>query len=204
MTLPVFPALTLIEWPVIKTPDWSNTDIQRSVTGKRTTLARQSYPFYRFELTHSLRSDSTNLELQTLMAFYNSVNGPANLFQFNDVNDNAVTAQSIGTGDGTTTAFQLLRTMAGAGGVQWVDPVFGPTGSPQIFDNGSLKTAGVDYNIGSTGLVTFTSAPAAAHALTWTGSFNWLVRFDDSSASFEQFMAQFWQQKSIKFSSEKF
>lgn len=202
MALSVFPALTLVEWPVIKTPDWSNTDIQRSVTGKRTTLARQSYPIYRFELSHSLRSDAANLELQTLMAFYNSVNGPANLFQFNDVNDTAVTTQAFGTGDGATVAFQLVRAMAGIG-ASWVDPVFGPTGAPQIFDNGALKATPADYAIGATGLVTFVAPPVLGHVLTWTGTFNWLCRFDDSTASFEQFMAQFWQQKSIKFSSEK-
>lgn len=200
MALPVFPALIGLDWPVLRTPDWSNTDVQRSVTGKRTTLARQSYPFYRYELSHSLlRSDAANLEWQTLLSFYNSVNGPANLFRYTDPADGTATAQAIATGDGVTQNFQLVRTLSGIG-ASFTDPVFYPTAA-QLFDNGS-PIGGGSYTLGPTGNIFMNLA--AGHVLSWTGTFDWLCRFDDSSATFEQFMITFWALKKIKFSTEKF
>lgn len=199
MAPPLFPTLLGLTYPVPKSPIWS-TDVQMSVSGKRSTLARYSVPRYAWELPFSfLRSDATNLELQTLMAFYNVVNGRANVFRYNDPTDNSVTANLFGTGDGATKAFQLVRTMTG-NGFSWVDPVFYPV-TQAIYDNASLVDP-ANYAIAN-GLVTFTAAPVAGHSLTWTGTFHWICRFDDDTASFEQFMQTIFELKKIKFSSEK-
>lgn len=199
MTLAIFPVLAGVTYPTTKTPIWQ-TDVQISVSGKRTTLARQAYPRYAFELPYSfLRSTVTKLELQELMAFFNTVQGKANLFRYNDPTDYSVTAQAFGTGDGSTVDFQLVRTMLGTSN-SWVDPVFYPVTSA-IYNNGVLVSSG-DYDI-TNGLVTFDTAPTSGHALTWTGTFDWLCRLDNDSADFARFMESIWELKSIKFSSEK-
>jgi len=36
-----------------------------------------------------------------------------------------------------------------------------------------------NYTIGTSGVVTFTAAPANGAVLTWTGTFSWLCQFDD-------------------------
>ena len=43
---------------------------------------------------------------------------------------------------------------------------------------GVTQTVTTDYTISSSGLVTFTSAPANGAALTWTGEFDLPMRFD--------------------------
>ena len=204
MTVPTYPSLVGLHLPIKRTPEW-DTDVQISVGGRRTAFARRAYPRYIWELTYTfLRSDSTNIELQTLQAFYNRVNGRAGLFQYQDSEDNTATAQSIGTGDGNTTTFQLVRTMTGTGSNTFVEPVFAPVTS-QIFNNAVLQTVGVDYTISTIGLVTFTVAPVAGNALTWTGTFNWYCRFQDDSAEFEKmFATPIWEIKKVVIGSELF
>lgn len=200
MTLPVFPSLVGVTYPVRRAPSWL-TDTQRTVSGKRTALANYSYPVWNYELEYDvLRSDVTNAEWQTLLAFYNRNYGPANLWQFTDPDDGSVTAQSIGTGDGATTAFQLVRTMTGSGANVFVEPVWAPTGTPTIYVAGVHVTA---LTISTTGLVTFTTAPANGAALTWTGTYNWLCRFEGNTIDVSKFANQFWEAKKIAFSSEK-
>lgn len=196
----VFPVLSGVVYPVVKTPHWA-TDVHRSVSGRVATLAWYSYPFYTFELGFSfLRQDTANKEWQTLVAFYNTVNGRANIFRYNDPTDNSVTTNTFGTGNGTTTQFQLLRTITGTS-VTWNDPVFYPT-AQTIFDNG-VTVNPLNYSVGSTGIVTFNTPPTSGHTLTWTGTFDWLCRFDDDMAEFENFAYTFWELRKISFSSEK-
>ncbi len=202
MTLRLFPSLPGIVYPVKRSPLWS-TDVQTSVSGKKTTLPHWSYPVYAFEVGYEfLRTDAAYREYQDLLAFYNLANGRANLFRFNDPDDNAVTAQGIGVGDGATTQFQLVRSVGGTS-FAWVDPVFYPTGTPQIFVDGVLQTTPGDYSIGTTGLVTFVVAPANGKAVTWTGTYDWLVRFGEDSSTFEQFTYNLQELKKLTFQTEK-
>lgn len=201
MALLVFPTLSGVTYPVVKGPQW-DTDVQQSISGRRTTLGHMVYPSYNFELIYEfLRSDSVNKEWQTLISFFNQVGGRRDVWLFNDPDDRSVAAQGIGIGDAATTAFQLGRSLTGTS-ASWFDPVFGPT-AIAIFDNGVLVDPSA-YTVGTTGLITFLAAPAAGHVITWTGAFDWVVRFSDDSASFEQFMHNFWELKKIAFSSEIF
>lgn len=201
MTTPIFPALAGVTFPVIRSPIWSR-DVLLSVSGQRTSLGYYTAPRYRYELVHAfLRSDSTNLEQQTLLAFFNRVMGSGpGLFAYTDPTDFTVTDQSIGAGDGSTRAFQLVRTMTGIGANSFVEPVWLPNGTPVVKVNGTPTVA---FTLGATGLVTFTVAPALAATLTWTGAYYWPCRFDDSMLDFEQFAYTFWEQKKIVFSTEK-
>jgi len=202
-TFPAFTQLKGITYPIIKVPQW-DTDTQMSLAGKRTTLGRRIYPRYLFELTYTfLRSDTVNLEWQTMVAFWNLVGGSRDLFKFTDPQDTVATNVSFGTGDGVTTQFQLLRPIVGLSSITWIDPVFSAT-IATIFKNGVGQTLGVDYTVGTYDLITFTAAPAPAAALTWTGTYSFLCRFDEDVMGFEEFANNFWELKKIKFSSELF
>lgn len=197
----LFPSLPGITYPVKKTPNWS-TDVQTSVSGKRSALSRWSYPLYTIEVGYEfLRTDEAYREYQDLVAFYNLVGGRAQLFRFNDPMDNSATNQSIGQGNTVLTEFQLIRSLGGAS-FSWSDPVFWPT-SAEIYVDGVLQVEGTDYTLSETGLVTFAVAPGAGLPVTWTGTFDWLVRFDDDSTTFEQFAYNLLENKKLSFTTEK-
>ncbi len=199
MTLPTFPSLKGVTFPAKRAPLWKTLH-QETVSGQDNPIPLWSYPRWSYELAYDfLRSDNLNLEWQALAAFFNQVQGSALVFQFADPDDGSVTNQGFGTGDGTTTKFALVRSMSGAGGYSFVEPVFAPTIT-------NIKIAGTPtsaYTLGTQGLVTFTSPPASGAALTWTGTFNWLCRFDDDAADFEKFMNTFWRLQKIKFTTIK-
>jgi uncharacterized protein (TIGR02217 family) len=93
-------------------------------------------------------------------------------------------------------------------------PTFGAIGTPTVLDvtrTGSIQawgaqleqgaaatayvpttSSGGDYTIGPLGKITFNSAPAAAAALTWSGNFMFLCRFDDDSLDTAQMMNGLW------------
>lgn len=55
-----------------------------------------------------------------------------------------------------------------------------------------------DYTLGATGIIATTATLAAGGKLNWSGSFFYRVRFDDDSMTVSQFMANFWENKSVK------
>ena len=193
MTIPVFPVLIGQTWPVTRAPVWK-TISQEAMSGKETRLPQFTFPRYKW----SLPWDTTFSEFAELLGFINSLAGGALPFYFTDAHDNAVAAQGFGEGDGTTTAFQLVRAFGG-----FVEPVQSVNGAPSIYVAGTLKTVTTDYTIGSTGIVTFVAAPAAAAALTWTGSYYWLCRLDDDTAEFSEFAQGFLELKKLAFTSIK-
>lgn len=208
MTVAIFPALIGLAFPVKRSPIWL-TDPQQAVSGKRTRLARWTYPQYKYEVSHKvLRSGVAQTEWQSLLAFYNLMNGSNGLFQYADPDDGVLGSdQRIGTGDGVSTTFQMVRAMSGAL-ASFVEPVFAPTGSPVIKVGGvvvSNYTIGSDAN-GVPGNVIFNAAVDNGATIVWAkgGTFNWWCRFDDDTAEFDKFMSGFWQQQKLSFTTEKF
>jgi hypothetical protein len=196
MALQVFPSLIGQALPIKgPAPNWPTVK-QDAVTGKRIRVPLTTYPTYRYEISFAvLRTAAAFLELQQLRGFINSVNGPAQLWAYTDPNDNTVTAQEFGVGNGSTTAFQLVRAFGG-----FVEPVFLVNGTPTVTVNGTPTTSGT---LSPYGVVTFNSAPASGAALAWSGSFYWPCRFDDEVTQFENSYSGFFNLKSLKFSTEK-
>ena len=130
-------------------------------------------------------------ELQTIAGFYESRQGTFDSFLFTDWLDNGVTDMQFGTGDGTTTQFQLTRAF-GAGGFTYAAPVQNVNTLTNIKKAGVTQTLTTHYTISATGLVTFVTAPAAAAALTWSGTFYYRCRFKDDIMDLQNFMYQLW------------
>ena len=121
-----------------------------------------------------------------VVAFFEARNGRLHGFRFKDWADHksclpsgtpAPTDQVIGTGDGTTTAFQLVKRYA-SGAQSWTRTVAKPvTGTVGIALAGVEQLSGWSVDT-TTGVVTFTAAPGSGLAITAGFEFDAPVRFD--------------------------
>ena len=198
MSLNQFPTLPGQQFLSLKTPLWS-TQIAEATSGRERRRQVWSYPRWSFEVSFEfLRDNVTQDELNKIRVFFNNTAGRYSEFGYLDPYDNAVTTMPFGTGDGTTKSFQITRTTT-AGGISFTEPLFAFVGTPTIYKNGVSTTA---FTI-SNGMVTFTTAPAAGVALTWTGQFMFLCRFDSDEMSPAQMMAQLWSLDGLTFKTVK-
>ena len=102
----VYPTLPGLQFPIGKTPVL-RTQVIQAVSGREVRGSYQQYPLYEFSLSYEfLRDNNLGTEADTLLGFVLTVGGMLQSFLYNDATDNAVTAQTLGTGNGTTTAFQ--------------------------------------------------------------------------------------------------
>lgn len=192
---PVFPTLPGLGWPVVRTVVW-NTIMHDAISGKRTRFGNWTYPQYKYQVTlNFLRSAAIFAEWQAFEGFINSVQGAAQVFGYDDPNDDTATDQGFGNGDGSTTAFQLVRALG-----SFAAPVNLINGTPTIAVAGTPTAA---FSISPYGVVTFNSAPGSGDALTWSGQYYWPCRFDDDTTDIENFMYQLLRSKQLKFSTEK-
>ena len=192
MSNALFPTLAGLGWDVQKSPEF-NTQVQRSVSLAELRGSFASTPLWNFKLHYDvLRADSLNAELQRLAGFFCSRYGSWDSFLFLDPDDGAATAVPFGTGDGTTTDFQLMRAQS-----YFSESVSNIGTAPSIYKATVLQSSG--YTVDSTGLVSFDTAPADGAALTWTGSYYFRCRFKNDMQEFNQFMRQLWEAQSVEF-----
>lgn len=189
----IFPILPGQAFPVTKTPVWS-TQIAAAGSGRERRRKQWSYPKWRFKITHEVLRDTASFpELQRLWAFFNAKAGQFGEFSYFDAADSNVANQVFGTGDGIATTFQLMRTIS-AGAMTFSEPVRSVAGLPAIKINGVATNA---FALGANGLITFASPPAAGAALSWSGQFMFLVRFEQDELEAEQMMQSLWSQDGL-------
>jgi uncharacterized protein (TIGR02217 family) len=116
-------------------------------------------------------------EIRSFLAHVLGRRGSAYSFPLRDPLDNTLTDENIGTGDGSTAAFQIKKTYSDTD-----RPYQRPitiVSSLVVKVNGVTKTSGVHYNE-SSGLITFTGGniPAGGQAITVSCSFLIRVRYD--------------------------
>lgn len=184
-------------WPVKKTPVYS-TNVQPTASGRgEVRIGLSAYPRWQFDLDVSYLSGDfgqPSSAFAALLGFYMAAQGKLQDWLYEDPYDNAVVGQNFGTGDGSTVAFQLVRSLTVTGGLDIVQNV---NGAPTIQVNGVAVTS---YTISSTGLVTFSAAPGAGQSLTWTGGYYFRCRFnDDSLDSLQEDLYQLWSIGGLKF-----
>lgn len=187
MALPIFPVLIGITYPIIKRRTF-NTIVQAAVSGIEVRIEQYGAPLYEWDIPYDFLPTA---DYVTLTNFYESVYGQWASFLFSDPTDNTTAGiVTLGTGDGTTTAFQLLN----ANG-QPIYNVNSLPGAPLIYLSGVLQGSG--YTIGSTGLVTFSAAPAITVIVGANFSYYYQVRFADDNTEWENIAGPFWQAKKI-------
>jgi uncharacterized protein (TIGR02217 family) len=198
----VFPALAGLAWSVTKAPTFQ-TRIQRAVSGRELRALDYPSPLWQFTLVFAFLRDNPEAgfdELRTLMGFYLSCQGAFGTFLFQDPSDFQITDEYLGTGDSSTSIFQLQRTMGTAlPGGGFAEPIVAPNSVNAIYFNGITQNASTYSVDPNTGLVTFATPPATGLVITADFSYWFRCRFVDDSYDFENFMYRLWQLKKLTF-----
>src|SRR6516164_543651 len=135
----VFPTLPGLAWSVTKTPTFQ-TRIQRAASGRELRALDYPYPLWQFALVFDFLRDNPTAgydELRTLMGFFMLCQGAFGTFLFQDPSDFQVSGQQIGTGNASTSIFQLQRAMGTTlpnGG--FFEPITAPNVVGAIYLNG--------------------------------------------------------------------
>ena len=137
----------------------------------------------RYDVAYGIRRAD---DLAAVVAFFEARNGRLHGFCFKDWADfksclpsqtPASTDQPIGTGNGSATQFQLAKRYT-SGAQSWTRAITKPVaGTVTIALNGTAQASGWSVST-TTGLITFTTAPAAGVAITAGFEFDVPVRFD--------------------------
>lgn len=137
----------------------------------------------RYDVAYGIRRAD---DLAAVVAFFEARNGRLHGFRFKDWGDHksclpsqtpAPTDQAIGTGDGTTTAFQLVKRYVSSSQT-WVRTIAKPvSGSVVVALNGAPQASGLSVDT-TTGVITFTTAPGSGVPITAGFEFDVPVRFD--------------------------
>ena len=196
----VFPRLPGQGFVAEKTPVWSTT-VRASASGRQVRASQCSTPTWRFKVAYEfIRDRVSQAELARLYGFFNTRGGQLGSFFYYDPGDNLVSGQAVATADGTTTTFQLVRTVGAGGPYAFTEPVYVLNGSPVVTVNG---TAATGFSVGEYGQVVFSSAPPENAAIAWSGSFLFWCRFSQDTVSPAQMVQSLWSLDGLQFESVK-
>ncbi|HHN72860.1 MAG TPA: TIGR02217 family protein, partial [Thermopetrobacter sp.] len=147
------------------------TQIVELASGNEERNASWANSRRRYDVAYGIRRAD---DLAAVVAFFEARNGRLFGFRFKDWADcksclpsrtPAATDQSIGTGDGATTDFQLVKVYS-SGSQSWTRTITKPVGGTvRIAIDGVGQTSGWSIDT-TTGLVSFDSAPAAGVSIT--------------------------------------
>lgn len=126
-----------------------------------------------WDVAHGLKSQE---QLDRLLAFFRARQGKAFGFRFKDWSDFRMPRQAIGTGDGVTAGFALVKDYADAAGYRSARRLTRPVaGTVRVWLDG-IEPAGGFTVVG--GVVVFATPPAAGAAVEAACEFDVPARFD--------------------------
>jgi uncharacterized protein (TIGR02217 family) len=152
---------------------------------------------HEWDVAHSMRDqfgEADLVSIETLGAFFLARAGRAHGFRFKDWNDYLIDNQVIGTGDGSKTVFQIIKTYRSYQPESGVDLTYTRTlvkigwGTLEnVSVGGVVLEEGEDFTVDyNTGLITFEVAPEIdAEVKIERGEFHVPVRFDTDHCSVE-------------------
>ena len=128
----------------------------------------------RWDVSTGLKSKT---DMDVLQAFFHARFGKAYGFRFKDWSDYQGVGQTLGTGNGSLTAFQLMKNYT-SGAYGYSREIKKPvSGTVKIYLNSVLQSAGVSVDY-TTGVVTFSVAPGAGVLVSADFEFDVPARFD--------------------------
>lgn len=200
MTIQTFPSsLPGIQFGNIKRPVF-DTRVVVGNNGREQRAARRIVPRWEFELSYEFLRDNVNNEFQTLIGFVLNQLGQLNPFYYTDPYDNTATGQVIGTGDGTTTTFRLVRNVLGSSG--FIDLVYYCPTLSNVYLNGTMQSSGFSLsasaNYGNDS-ITFASAPSSGVVISADFNFAYVCRLLEDKYDFGQLWPDFYEAKKIDF-----
>ena len=199
MTTPIyFPVLPGLGYSVIKRPKFFNA-VATAASGREVRVAYAQYPLWEWDLTYDYLPDQTTASSATasdyrdLLGFYLAMGGSLAGFLFLDPDDCSVTAQFTATGDGTTSAFTLIRTLGFNG---FLEPVgYVATSGFVAYIDGVATACGLNSTIPNNQQVEFSTPPGGGSVITVDMTYYFYVRFKDDTVEFEKFMDKLWSQR---------
>jgi uncharacterized protein (TIGR02217 family) len=124
-------------------------------------------------------------DMDTVIAFFRARFGKAYGFRFKDWSDFQAVGQVIGTGNGVLTTFQLTKLYT-SGGNSYSREIKKPvSGTVKIYLNAVLQVSGYSVDL-TTGIVTFTAAPANTVVVSADFDFDVPARFDTDTLAVRQ------------------
>jgi uncharacterized protein (TIGR02217 family) len=172
-------------------PEYS-TDVVITQSGYEQRNANWSQARARYNVAHGVK---TQAQLDTLIAFFRARKGRADGFRFKDWTDYQVGGQLIGTGNGVTMAFSLVKSYS-SGSSSEVRAISKPVAGSQNIYLGGVLQSGSAYSLNTTtGLVTFVTAPLLGAVISADFEFDVPVRFDTDrlSATLDSYGSRSWQ-----------
>jgi uncharacterized protein (TIGR02217 family) len=148
------------------------TDVVTLASGREERNSRWAHSRRRYNAGYGVKSRA---DMAAVLAFFEERRGRFHSFLWRDALDHAATDQAIGSGDGETLAFQLVKKY-GASFDPYLRPITKPVAGTVV-----VKVGGVVTDVATdplTGIVTFDAAPAEGAAITASFAFDVPVRFD--------------------------
>lgn len=208
LTYPQLPGLTPT---VVWRPLWSG-EVQQHQSGAEFRVSYWAEPLWEFDYSYELLRSGPRVgqawdELQQLVGLFNASQGTTFGFRLFNPDDNQVFRQLVGTGDGATTTFDLVRTY-GAN-----NPTLGYDGTEHVGFVDTTKTFNV-YLDAATGplapnsysvstatpvlqQIVFVAAPGAGRNIYVDMSYLYYARFKESSQDFQMFMTKLWSLQKV-------
>lgn len=197
----VFPALISANgaaWPVHRRPLFS-TRVAGAVSGREVRSPYYTWPIYEFELTFpQLNSGSAAMgalsaqTLQALQGFFLQQQGQYGGFLFTDPENCQVTGGTLGTGDGTTTNFPLLRKVGG-----YSEQIQAANAVTNVYVGG-VAQAGSGWAVVNGNEISFQTAPSAGEVVGADFTYYFVCRFLDDLHDYEEFLYQVHRLQSCK------
>ncbi len=170
--------------------DTFNTNIPpRASSGHEQRTIEWDQCLYKGDVGYGVRTES---DLEHIIIHHRRCRGRARSFPFRDPGDYKATLQRIGTGNGSTATFQLVKRYlvdentdnVDDEGLEYTRTILLPvSGTVLIYVAASLKTEGLHYSVDyTTGIVTFHGSPGqfptTGQAITATFEFDKPCRWD--------------------------
>ena len=172
-----------------------NTTVVTLKSGRETANQNWSEARIKWDVSTAVKQRD---ELDQLLAFFRGRKGRLHAFRFKDWSDYIVENEVIAIGDGTETAFQLIKTYDDSL-VETVRIISKPVpNTVRIFLDGNELGSGWTVDT-TTGIVTFNTAPANGEEITATFEFDIPARFesDELKVSIDGFDVYFGQSVNI-------
>lgn len=183
MPLPTWRLPPEVETGMQARPRFQNV-IQESVSGTEQRVKVWAKCRLEWDLRYPiLDTEDTTGTFRAVIAVVRASFGDLLPFAFKDWTDYQLTNEWIGTGDGSETVFQAIKTYDPAlillgtpGNRTYVREIYLLRPGLVVKVDGVTKTLTTDYTIGATGAITFTSPVPLDDDITLTGEFDTPVR----------------------------
>lgn len=166
------------------------TDVVSTLSGHEQRNSKWSQSRAKYNVASGIKTET---QWHALIAFFRARLGKAIGFRFKDWSDYKAENVIIGTGDDSTTDFQLVKLYT-SGSVAVSRTITKPVaGTVDIYVDSVLQSSGVTVDA-ATGIVSFNTAPADGDLIVADFEFDVPVRFDtdELAMSMDSFDAGSW------------